>query len=189
MKTKLSTTLAILVLSAVLGLAPAFSPAPAHAVDNMSSTDAPDLTSVRVKIKAKEYVAALAELRKLAEDVQYADVYNLLGFTLRKTGDFKTSKFKDCDTAWDTARACLYIIRQYEKAITATMYAQLQLMALDKKLADYGLSKGVGTLIKADLQTPARPPHMRQDAQGAHWAFTLGNDPKEDAAVKLGTRT
>ena len=91
MKTKLGTTLAILVLSAGLGLAPAFSPAPAHAVDNMSSTDAPDLTSVRAKIKAKEYVAALAELRKLAEDVQHADVYNLLGFTLRKTGDFKTS--------------------------------------------------------------------------------------------------
>ncbi len=91
MKTKLGTTLAILVLSAGLGLAPAFSPAPAHAVDNMSSTDAPDLTSVRAKIKAKEYVAALAELRKLADDVQHADVYNLLGFTLRKTGDFKTS--------------------------------------------------------------------------------------------------
>ena len=91
MKTKLSTTLAILVLSAGLGLSPAFSPAPAHAVDNMSSTDAPDLTSVRAKIKAKDYVAALAELRKLAEDVQHADVYNLLGFTLRKSGDFKTS--------------------------------------------------------------------------------------------------
>ena len=91
MKTKLGTTLAILVLSAGLGLAPAFSPAPAHAVDNMSSTDAPDLTSVRAKIKAKEYVAALAELRKLADDVQHADVYNLLGFTLRKSGDFKTS--------------------------------------------------------------------------------------------------
>lgn len=91
MKTKLGTTLAILVLSAGLGLAPAFSPAPAHAVDNMSSTDAPDLTSVRAKIKAKEYVAALAELRKLADDVQHADVYNLLGFTRRKTGDFKTS--------------------------------------------------------------------------------------------------
>ena len=91
MKTKLSTTLAILVLSTGLGLAPAFSPTPAHAVDNMSSTDAPDLTSVRAKIKAKDYVAALAELRKLAEDVQHADVYNLLGFTLRKSGDFKTS--------------------------------------------------------------------------------------------------
>ncbi len=74
-----------------LGLAPALLPAPAFAVDNMESTDAPDLTSVRAKIKAKDYAAALAELRDLAEDTQQADVYNLLGFTLRKTGDFKTS--------------------------------------------------------------------------------------------------
>ena len=74
-----------------LGLAPALLPAPAFAVDNMSSTDAPDLTSVRAKIKAHDYAAALTELRDLAEDVQQADVYNLLGFTLRKTGDFKTS--------------------------------------------------------------------------------------------------
>jgi tetratricopeptide (TPR) repeat protein len=57
----------------------------------MSSTDAPDLTSVRAKIKAKDYTATLAELGDLAEDTQQADVYNLLGFTLRKTGDFKTS--------------------------------------------------------------------------------------------------
>jgi tetratricopeptide (TPR) repeat protein len=57
----------------------------------MSSTDAPDLTSVRAKIAAKNYVAALAELRDLAEDTQQADVYNLLGFTLRKTGDVNTS--------------------------------------------------------------------------------------------------
>jgi cytochrome c-type biogenesis protein CcmH/NrfG len=74
-----------------LGLAPVLLSAPAYAVDNMSSTDAPDLTSVRAKIKAKDYPAALAELRDLAEDVQQADVYNLLGFTLRKTGDVKTS--------------------------------------------------------------------------------------------------
>jgi len=66
-------------------------PAPAVAVDEMESADAPDLTSVRSKIKAKDYAAALAELRDLAEDTQQADVYNLLGFTLRKTGDFKTS--------------------------------------------------------------------------------------------------
>ena len=74
-----------------LGLAPVLPSAPAYAVDNMSSTDAPDLTSVRAKIKAKDYAAALAELRDLAEDVQQADVYNLLGYTLRKTGDVKTS--------------------------------------------------------------------------------------------------
>ena len=30
-------------------------------------------------------------MRDLAEDTQNADVYNLLGFTLRKTGDYKTS--------------------------------------------------------------------------------------------------
>ena len=74
-----------------IGLAPALMPAPAFAVDNMESTDAPDLSSVRAKIKAKDYTAALTELRDIAEDTQQADVYNLLGFTLRKTGDFKTS--------------------------------------------------------------------------------------------------
>ena len=74
-----------------LGLTPALMPAPALAVDNIESTDAPDLTSVRAKIKSNDYAAALAELRDLAEDTQQADVYNLLGFTLRKTGDFKTS--------------------------------------------------------------------------------------------------
>ena len=90
MKT-LPTILTAMTLVAGLGVAPAFMPAPAYAVDNMSSSDAPDLTSVRAKIKAKDYTAALAELRDLAEDTQQADVYNLLGFTLRKTGDFKTS--------------------------------------------------------------------------------------------------
>jgi Flp pilus assembly protein TadD len=64
---------------------------PALAVDNMESTDAPDLTSVRAKIDAKDYESALDELRGLAEDHQQADVYNLMGYTLRKTGDFTTS--------------------------------------------------------------------------------------------------
>jgi tetratricopeptide (TPR) repeat protein len=64
---------------------------PAFAVDNMQSTDAPDLTSVRAKIDANDYADALAELRGLAEDNQQADVYNLIGYTLRKTGDYRTS--------------------------------------------------------------------------------------------------
>jgi Flp pilus assembly protein TadD len=85
MKRKLRSTLAGLALLAGLGLTPAL------AVDTMTSTDAPDLTSVRAKIAAKDYTGALSELRQLVEDVQHADVYNLLGFTLRKTGDFKTS--------------------------------------------------------------------------------------------------
>jgi Flp pilus assembly protein TadD len=64
---------------------------PARAVDDMETTDAPDLTSVRAKIDAKDYTSAREELRAIAEDHQQADVYNLLGYTLRKTGDFRTS--------------------------------------------------------------------------------------------------
>jgi Flp pilus assembly protein TadD len=85
MRQKHASIFATLALIAGLGLSPA------RAVDNMTSTDAPDLTSVRAKIKAKDYAGALAQLRELADDVQHADVYNLMGFTLRKTGDFKTS--------------------------------------------------------------------------------------------------
>ena len=61
----------------------------ALAVDNVTSRDAPDLTSVRAKIKAKDYKAALAELTPMLETHQHADVYNLMGFALRKTGDYK----------------------------------------------------------------------------------------------------
>jgi tetratricopeptide (TPR) repeat protein len=90
MKT-LRSMLAGMTLIVGLGLASNLAPGPALAVDNIESTDAPDLTSVLAKIKAKDYAGALAELRDLAEDTQQADVYNLLGFTLRKTGYFKTS--------------------------------------------------------------------------------------------------
>ncbi|TMJ92190.1 MAG: tetratricopeptide repeat protein [Alphaproteobacteria bacterium] len=61
----------------------------ALAVDNVTSRDAPDLTSVRAKIKAKDYKSALAELTPMLETHQHADVYNLMGFALRKTGDSK----------------------------------------------------------------------------------------------------
>jgi Flp pilus assembly protein TadD len=64
---------------------------PAYAVDDIETTDAPDLTAVRAKIEAKDYQGALAELRDLAQDTQQPDVYNLLGFTLRKTGDYSTA--------------------------------------------------------------------------------------------------
>ena len=61
----------------------------ALAVDVVTSRDAPDLTSVRAKIKAKDFKAAIAELTPMLETHQHADVYNLLGFSLRKTGDAK----------------------------------------------------------------------------------------------------
>jgi tetratricopeptide (TPR) repeat protein len=61
----------------------------AYAIDTISSTDAPDLTQVRIKIKAKDFAGALEELEPLLQTNQHADVYNLMGFSLRKTGDYK----------------------------------------------------------------------------------------------------
>ena len=80
-----------LALVVALGLTPVLPLVPAYAIDDIESTGAPDLTSVRANLAAKDYGAALAELRAIAEDTQQADVYNLLGFALRQTGDFKTS--------------------------------------------------------------------------------------------------
>jgi cytochrome c-type biogenesis protein CcmH/NrfG len=78
------------VLASVM-LAPALTFESARAVDNMETSGDVDLAPVRAKIKAQDYKGALAELRDLAEDTQNADIYNLLGFTLRKTGDYATS--------------------------------------------------------------------------------------------------
>jgi tetratricopeptide (TPR) repeat protein len=61
----------------------------ALAVDNITSRDAPYLASVRDKIQAKDYKGALAELTPMIETHQHADVYSLMGFALRKTGDYK----------------------------------------------------------------------------------------------------
>jgi tetratricopeptide (TPR) repeat protein len=88
MKNALLTVIGLCAISAAFS---AVTPFPALAVDNIQSTNAPDLTSVRAKIDGKDYASALAELRGLAEDNQQADVYNLMGFTLRKTGDYRTS--------------------------------------------------------------------------------------------------
>jgi tetratricopeptide (TPR) repeat protein len=77
----------VLVLSVVL--AASLGGTAAFAVDNVISKDAPDLTSVRAKIKAKDYKGALTELTPMLETHQHADIYNLMGFSLRKTGDYK----------------------------------------------------------------------------------------------------
>jgi Flp pilus assembly protein TadD len=65
---------------------------PALAVDTVSSSDAPDLTAVRAKIEANEFKAAITELNGLIDQgVRHPDVYNLLGFSLRKNGDPKSA--------------------------------------------------------------------------------------------------
>jgi tetratricopeptide (TPR) repeat protein len=66
--------------------AAAIAPA-AHASDSGSSPAAPDLTAVRAAIKAKNYDAALAQLKVIVATSQHPDVYSLMGFALRKTGD------------------------------------------------------------------------------------------------------
>jgi tetratricopeptide (TPR) repeat protein len=75
-----------LLLSATLAV---IGPPAALAVDTITSRDAPDLTSVRAKIKAKDFKAALEELTPMLTQYQHADVYNLMGFSLRKTGDYQ----------------------------------------------------------------------------------------------------
>jgi len=81
-------TRAALVFCAALAFA---SPA-AFAVDTVVSKDAPDLTAVRAKIKAKDFKSALVDLNGMIDKgVQHADVYNLMGFSLRKTGDYPTA--------------------------------------------------------------------------------------------------
>ncbi len=64
---------------------------PVYAVDNMTSADAPDLTGPREKIKSKNYAGAIEELKKISDTNQHADVYNLIGFSLRKSGDVKSA--------------------------------------------------------------------------------------------------
>lgn len=85
------TSFLSLALLGVMTLTPALTSSAAFAVDDDTSTGSVDLSSVRTKLKADNYASALEELRGLAEDTQQADVYNLLGYTLRKTGDYTTS--------------------------------------------------------------------------------------------------
>lgn len=77
-----------LVFSLGLAAAMAAGGAPARAVDTPTTKDAPDLANVRARIKAKDFAGALAELSAMVNSgVQHADVYNLMGFANRKSGD------------------------------------------------------------------------------------------------------
>jgi Flp pilus assembly protein TadD len=55
----------------------------ALAVDTPPSTDLPDLSAIRAQIYSGEYEAAVEALTKLTDEVRHADLYNLLGFSLR----------------------------------------------------------------------------------------------------------
>lgn len=76
----------------ILALALTFATASAQAMDSKVVQDgAPDLTKARALIKAKNWKSAVAELNTLKTKGPNADVYNLLGFSLRKQGKFDAS--------------------------------------------------------------------------------------------------
>jgi Flp pilus assembly protein TadD len=87
MRSLLKSRTAVLVLAVTWSAGAAVAPTRAWAVDTLTSKDAPDLKAVRTKIDAKDYTGALADLKVLADTVQHADIYNLMGFSLRKSGD------------------------------------------------------------------------------------------------------
>jgi tetratricopeptide (TPR) repeat protein len=72
---------------AFAGLLLATIPPAANAADSPSLTGGTDLSAVRALIKAKNYDAALAQLKTLVVTHKEPDVYSLMGFALRKTGD------------------------------------------------------------------------------------------------------
>src|SRR5262249_37338935 len=83
----MKTLRSILIGAALLTVA-----VPALAIDTSRPTDLPDLEPIRVKIKAKDFKSAAADLNALVDrGVQDPDVYNLLGFILRNLRDRKTA--------------------------------------------------------------------------------------------------
>ena len=80
----------------------------AHAVDNSASAGKPDLAAARASIDSKNYPAAIALLTPMITQYQDPDVFNLLGFSYRKSGDLKQaatfySKALDFDPAFKPA--------------------------------------------------------------------------------------
>ena len=72
-----------------LALLAVVAPLPAQAVDTQTNVGDIDLTSVRQKVKAKDWKAAIEELKSIIAKVDNADAYNLYAFSLRNTGDYK----------------------------------------------------------------------------------------------------
>ena len=81
----------------------------AFAADTPASTDLPDLTPIRAKVYAKDYQSAADDLRALTATVKHADLYNLLGFSLRNLGQY--------DEAAKWYREALYYDPDHRNAI------------------------------------------------------------------------
>ena len=148
---------AFLVLAAIAGAT--LGASGALAVDTITSKDAPDLTSVRAKLKAKDYKGALAELTPMLATYQHADVYNLIGFSLRKTGDRKqayTFYRKALDFDPEHKGALEYLGELYVE--TGQIDKAKENVVLLKKLCPSGCEE-LSDLEKAiaDAGTPSHP--------------------------------
>jgi tetratricopeptide (TPR) repeat protein len=98
--------LAALVVMSALLIAPF---GPAMAADTPASTELPDLAPIRAKRYAQDFQSAADDLRALTATVKHADVYNLLGFSLRKLGQY--------DEAAKWYREALYYDPDHRNAI------------------------------------------------------------------------
>lgn len=58
----------------------------AVAADIPPSTGLPDLAPIRAQIYAGEFTDAVEALTTLSQDVRHAELYNLLGYSLRRLG-------------------------------------------------------------------------------------------------------
>jgi tetratricopeptide (TPR) repeat protein len=76
------------ILAVTLWLALAIDAPMVPAARAVDTSDALDLSLARERIKAKDFKGALEELMPMLQSIQHADVHNLIGFSLRKTGDY-----------------------------------------------------------------------------------------------------
>jgi Flp pilus assembly protein TadD len=132
MHLKLSVLLAALICLATM-------PNIAQAVDSDQSSDAADFTSVRQKIKAKNWQAAIEELKPIVARVNDADAFNLYAFSLRNIGERKLAftyygKAPDFDPNHKSARE--YLGELY--VITGDMAKAREQMAVLEKLCPAG---------------------------------------------------
>ena len=82
------------------------------AVDSDQSSDSVDLTSIRQKIKAKDWQGAIEALKPIVARVNDADAFNLYAFSLRNVGDHRLAftyyaKALDFDPSHKSAREYL----------------------------------------------------------------------------------
>lgn len=155
------------VFALALAAAAFMSPPPlALAVDTVTSKDAPDLGAARRMIKAENWAGAIADLNaKIDDGIQHADLYNLLGYSLRKSGDLKTAYTfyrKALEFDPDHKGALEYLGELYVE--TGDIGKARENVARLQKLCPDGCEE-LADLEKVVAAAPARADTPRADAQ------------------------